>query len=53
MVHSYGPSDTTASSDDATGENKYNYPESDMRKTRIEKVYIQASLHADELPGKP
>lgn len=62
LVHSYGPSTTTtttmgndsdmSSRSDLIGEeNKYSYPESDMAKPRLEKVYIQASLHADELPG--
>jgi hypothetical protein len=63
LVHSYGPSTTTATTtigndsdmslrNDLIGEeNKYSYPESDMAKPRLEKVYIQASLHADELPG--
>ncbi len=62
LVHSYGPSTTAtttmgndsdmSSRSDLIGEeNKYSYPESDMAKPRLEKVYIQASLHADELPG--
>ena len=39
-------------SDMSMESNSYSYPESDMDKPRLEKVYIQASLHADELPGK-
>jgi len=44
-------SDMSSRSDLIGEENKYSYPESDMAKPRLEKVYIQASLHADELPG--
>jgi predicted deacylase len=44
-------SDMSTRSDFIGEEDKYSYPESDMAKPRLEKVYIQASLHADELPG--
>jgi hypothetical protein len=33
-------------SDMSMESNSYSYPESDMDKPRLEKVYIQASLHA-------
>jgi len=52
LIHSYGPKDTADGSVSSELSGEYSYPESEMEKTRVEKVYIQASLHADELPGK-
>jgi len=51
LIHSYGPKDTADGSVSSELSCEYSYPESEMEKTRVEKVYIQASLHADELPG--